>query len=108
HHSGSRATFTRNAFGVLEPESSAPRMDLQDIEMLLVPCLAVDERGYRIGYGKGLYDRFLPTVAQALCCALAFDFQLISEVPASSRDHRVHKVITDRRSIECADPSLKV
>ena len=61
--------------------------------------MAVDSRGYRIGYGGGYYDRLIPRLKRACTCAVAYDFQLISEVPELPFDVAVNLVVTDARVI---------
>ena len=87
----------RGGFGVMEPLSSAPEVPASAVDFVLVPALAVDLQGNRLGYGKGLYDRLLPTLPTALRCALAYDFQLVSELPSSPTDAPVDVVVTDAR-----------
>ena len=50
--------MVKNAWGIEEP-SGAERVDPKDVDLVIVPLLCFDERGYRVGYGKGYYDRFL-------------------------------------------------
>ncbi|HEX7479534.1 MAG TPA: 5-formyltetrahydrofolate cyclo-ligase [Polyangiales bacterium] len=88
-----------NAFGLQEPLASAPRIDAQQVELVLVPALALDPRGYRIGYGGGFYDRVLPLLLNAYKVGLAYDFQLISEAPVDAHDVPVDAVITDARCL---------
>jgi 5-formyltetrahydrofolate cyclo-ligase len=67
--------------------------------LVLVPALAVDPRGHRIGYGKGYYDWLLGRVVPpAFALAVAFDFQLVSEIPVAEHDRAVNLVVTDRRT----------
>lgn len=87
------------AFSVPEPPSEAPRVQPSEIEFALVPALAVDPRGYRIGYGGGYYDKLLPMLRGARACVLAYDFQLIAEVPELPFDAPVHLIVTDARVI---------
>jgi 5-formyltetrahydrofolate cyclo-ligase len=66
-----------------------------------VPALAIDPSGHRIGYGAGYYDRTLPRFAPpAIAIAVAFDFQLVSEVPATPSDVRVGWLATDARVLD--------
>jgi 5-formyltetrahydrofolate cyclo-ligase len=82
-----------------EPPPDAPSFDPADIDLVVVPALALDPNGARIGYGKGFYDRFLArTPARRI--AVAFDFQLIAEVPETEGDQRVHTIVTDQRVID--------
>ena len=66
-----------------------------------MPALQVDDRGHRIGYGAGFYDRTLPRFAPpARAVVVAFDFQLIPEVPVTEGDVALDIVVTDERVIE--------
>lgn len=91
--------LAESSFGVAEPLESAARIEASDIDLVLVPALAVDERGHRIGYGQGYYDRFLPTATRATRVCVAFDFQMVSEVPDMPGDRGVDVVVTDKRVI---------
>ena len=85
----------RGAFGIPEPDPGAPVITRPDV--VLVPFLAADPRGYRVGYGKGFYDRLLPELGDALRVAAGFDFQLVPEVPSAPFDVPVDVVVTDAR-----------
>ncbi len=87
------------AYGVPEPPSSAPEVDPADVDVVLVPALAADPRGHRIGYGKGYYDRLLPTLTSAVRCCLIYDFQLVAEVPDVPGDEPVQLVVTDTQTL---------
>ena len=91
--------LVEGAFGVPEPPADAPRVEPGDVGFALVPALAVDPRGYRIGYGGGYYDKLIPQLRNACTCAVAYDFQLISEVPELPHDVPVDLVVTDERVI---------
>lgn len=84
-----------------EPPPEAPRAAPASIDLVVVPALALDARGARIGYGKGFYDRLLSRIPRARRVAVAFDFQLIAEVPETSGDERVHTIVTDARVLDC-------
>ena len=99
--------LVEGAFGVPEPPSTTPEVGPDRVEFALVPALAVDPQGYRIGYGGGFYDRLLPRLGRAYSCALAFDFQLIAEVPALPIDVPVDAVVTDARVIEVAETAAR-
>lgn len=63
----------------------------------MIPALAVDPRGYRIGYGGGYYDKLIPALHSARTCAVAYDFQLIAEVLELPFDVAVDLIVTDAR-----------
>jgi 5-formyltetrahydrofolate cyclo-ligase len=89
-----------SGFGVREPLESAPRVALEQVDLVLVPALAFDARGYRLGYGKGFYDRLLPRLARAERVGLAFELSLLPQLPNEDHDVAVHRVVTEKRVIE--------
>ncbi len=90
-------------FGVLEPTASTLRpIDPQLIDLVIVPGLAFTKGGYRIGYGGGYYDRFLPTLEQEhVTIALAMDFQIVDSLPIDHYDIPVDLIVTESQIIEC-------
>jgi len=91
------------AFGPLEPEAPVA-MDPSVIDLVLVPGLAFDRSGFRVGYGGGHYDRFLPRLRpDAVQVGFAFDLQLLSggEVPRGPNDEPVRFVVTEREVVDC-------
>lgn len=88
--------------GVREPVTGTA-VPLALIDLIVVPGLAFDRRGYRVGRGKGFYDRFLAQQDfQGLRCALCFHEQLLTEdIPAEPHDIPMNLVITDREVIRC-------
>ncbi|MEO0322477.1 MAG: 5-formyltetrahydrofolate cyclo-ligase [Myxococcota bacterium] len=92
--------LVRGAYGIPEPDPGAPVVARPDA--VLVPFLAADPRGHRVGYGKGFYDKLLPELEGAVRIAAGFDFQLVPEVPTASFDVPVDVVVTDTRVIRAA------
>jgi 5-formyltetrahydrofolate cyclo-ligase len=83
------------AFGILEPAWQSPRVDLEDVDAILVPGVAFDRLGNRVGYGGGFYDRLLPRLrGDAPRIGLAFDEQIVDRVPSLEHDARVDVVVT--------------
>lgn len=91
------------AYGILEPRYDALRPVRPDsLDLIVVPGVAFDTEGRRIGYGGGYYDRFLPTVSPtAACVALAYEAQLFPALPQEAYDHRVDYVVTEEGIIDC-------
>ena len=97
--------WRRSVFGVLEPEAGDP-LDFAEIDRgeaaIVVPGLAFDERGRRLGRGGGHYDRFLRETRAAgaiLVVAVAFDLQVVAEVPRDEHDEPVDVIVTESRRI---------
>ncbi len=83
-------------FGVPEPPANAPLVRPSDIDLCIVPCLAADESGHRLGYGGGYYDRFLAqTTAQA--AVLCMERCLLKALPAETHDLPCTIIVTERR-----------
>ncbi len=88
--------LTLGRYGILEPSDSC---EMVKPDLIIVPGLVWDERGYRIGYGKGYYDRYLSSNPDAAKIGLAYDFQVLSSIPHSESDVRVNMIVTEKRSI---------
>ncbi len=94
-------------FSVLEPKVSFRRpASLEDSDLNLIPGVAWDERGFRIGYGGGYYDRCLTKLKRRVpCVGLAFDFQVLPQLPISVVDVGIDMILTDRRLIRSGSTS---
>ncbi len=101
---GSVFATQRSAWGLDEPTADAPLADLDAVGLVLVPALAVDPRGYRIGYGRAYYDRALPLFPNARRVAAVFAFQVIAEVPNEAHDQRVDTIVTDEHTYTTETP----
>ncbi|MBI5500112.1 MAG: 5-formyltetrahydrofolate cyclo-ligase [Deltaproteobacteria bacterium] len=84
--------------GILEPAVSCPRVGPGEIDLVIVPGVAFDRTGRRLGYGGGFYDRFL-AACPAPRIALAFALQVVEEVPCDDCDLPVDRVITEEEEI---------
>jgi 5-formyltetrahydrofolate cyclo-ligase len=83
-----------------EPPESARRAARGDVDLVVVPALALAATGHRLGYGGGFYDAMLPDFCPpAVAVAVAFDFQLIAELPAEPHDVPCDIVVTDARTL---------
>lgn len=90
--------FTLSPLGIREPIGRAYG---RAPDIVVLPCLAVDERGNRLGYGGGYYDRYLKKYPTARRVAYAYDFQIVDETPHTLDDERVEYIVTERRTIRC-------
>ncbi len=84
------------SFGIGEPPADAPRVAPDQVDLFLVPGLAFDLSGGRLGMGRGYYDRMLPQSA-GLRVGLCWEWQLLPEVPMEPHDQRVQMICTERR-----------
>lgn len=94
----------RGRFGILEPRWRGIAVQPGEIPFVIVPGIAFDRQGGRLGFGKGYYDRFLQRVpASTFSCALAFAMQIVPGVPQMAHDIRMHGIMTEQEFISCQD-----
>lgn len=94
--------LTTAPHGIIEsrPEFYRP-VALKDVDVMVLPGVAFDMRGQRLGYGAGYYDRLLKDGEdRPLLVALSFEIQIVDEIPAGDHDVRVNKIVTEKRVIE--------
>jgi len=78
-------------FGIMEPKPTTP---VDGIDLVIVPGVAFDLKGCRVGYGKGYYDRFL-SMQHSFSMGLAYSFQILDELPRGRFDRRIASVATE-------------
>lgn len=81
------------AMGIPAPRRECPLVPPAELDIIIVPGLAFTERGERLGYGGGYYDRYLPRCPQAYKLALAFSEQILPQLPTDEYDCRLDAVI---------------
>lgn len=93
------ARLEEAGYGFAEPPADAPAADAVDV--VVVPAIGVDPTGHRIGYGAGYYDRTLPRFCPpATSIVVAYDWQMLAEVPFTADDVRCDWVVTDARVLD--------
>jgi 5-formyltetrahydrofolate cyclo-ligase len=90
-------------FGIPEPKAEKLRGDYGDIDVLIVvPGVAFDHSGNRLGRGQGFYDRLLQSSGpRATAVGLAYEFQIVRSVPVDWWDEKVRFIVTEDRLIDC-------
>ncbi|MES1205834.1 MAG: 5-formyltetrahydrofolate cyclo-ligase [Pseudomonadota bacterium] len=91
------------AFGIAEPPADSPELPPGEMDVMIVPGVAFDRSGRRLGFGGGFYDELLgtPGARPPFVVGLGYDFQLVDACPAGERDARVDCLVTDARVIRC-------
>lgn len=90
--------LTKGNFGIFEPKKHRPKINPKHIDIALVPGIAFDKTGSRIGYGHGYFDRLL----KKMTCpkiGLAYDFQMVAKIETHVYDVPVDDVVTEKRTI---------
>ncbi len=90
----SETPLKKGAYGILEP-SEIKAANIDDIDIILVPGLAFDRSGGRMGFGKGYYDRLL-CESDAKKIGLCYDFQVFDKIPSESHDVPMDFIVTEK------------
>lgn len=88
----------RGYMDILEPKGdmrSRYKFQPREDTLIIIPGVAFDISGYRIGYGKGFYDRYLVNKRQPTTMALAYACQIVDEIPRDEHDIRMDKIVTE-------------
>ncbi len=93
------ADMAAGKFGIWEPSAACPEISLDVLDLILVPGIAFDLRGHRLGRGRGFYDRLLAN-GHGIKCGVAFDGQMVKELPAGTHDVRMDFVATPTRLVK--------
>lgn len=90
--------LTEGKYGIQEPLANAPVLDPSEVDLILVPAVACDRLGYRLGYGGGFYDRLLtsPQWATIPTIGIVFDFAYLPQLPVDPWDRKLHRVCTEK------------
>ncbi|MEP7157047.1 MAG: 5-formyltetrahydrofolate cyclo-ligase [Betaproteobacteria bacterium] len=100
HLVGGHRDLADGVWGIREPHADAPVVNAADIDLMLMPGVAFDLFGHRLGYGAGYYDRLVaPLGAKPVRVAAAFDCQVVNSVPAGADDQPFHILITERQML---------
>ncbi len=84
-------------FGIPEPEGKP--VEISKIDVVIVPAIAFDKEGHRLGYGKGYYDRFLEKF-KGTKIGVAYDFQIVDNLPKEQHDIPVDIIVTPTQIIQ--------
>ena len=95
--------LTPGTWGILEPKPDRIKLiALKEIDLVITPGVVFDKKGCRIGYGGGFYDGLLKSLQkEKVPVALAFELQMVEEVPVDNRDEPVDIIVTEKRVIRC-------
>jgi 5-formyltetrahydrofolate cyclo-ligase len=97
------ACLVESTFRVMEPIGNEIPAHAEDVGVVIVPMLAFDRKGNRLGYGAGYYDRFLEENPHIFKIGLAFSCQETPALPSDSHDIRMDLIITEDEVIDCRD-----
>ena len=90
------------AYGIVEPLPDAPKIEDSEVDLILVPAVGCDLRGYRLGYGGGYYDRMLSKTEweSIVAIGIIFEFALIAQLPVDSWDQPLHGICTESGNLK--------
>ncbi len=91
----------KSSYGILEPTENNELTDIEKIDLILVPGIAFDKAGNRMGHGNGYYDRFLSRCPKStLFIGISYSFQVFDAIPSYQYDVKMHKIITENFTIK--------
>lgn len=93
-----------STYGILEPSTEESKTEPNELDLIVVPGVAFDRNGGRMGYGAGFYDRYFKkinkeNISKIVKLALAYEFQILDKVPMNSQDVPVDYIITENEFI---------
>ncbi|GGA32216.1 5-formyltetrahydrofolate cyclo-ligase [Okeania sp. KiyG1] len=91
------SSLQKGKYGILEPESNAPLLHSSEVDLILIPAVACDLNGYRLGYGGGFYDRMLSSEewASKPTIGIVFEFAYLQQLPIDPWDRPLTAVCTE-------------
>jgi 5-formyltetrahydrofolate cyclo-ligase len=109
-HPVARDALVPGRFGLLEPPAGVPAVPAEALDVVVVPGVAFDAEGRRLGFGGGFYDRSFGDAAMAgarrpALIGLCFDLQVVARCPAGPDDVRVDAVVTESRVLRPSQPA---
>lgn len=93
-----------SSYGILEPVGDKSNFNVDNLGLIVMPGLAFDKQGNRLGYGGGYYDKFLSSnKIDNKKIALAYDFQVLDKVPSEKHDIKIDSIITEDNEIDISN-----
>ena len=92
--------LVRHRYGMLEPNTACPIFPIAQLQLIIIPGIAFDCKGYRLGYGKGFYDRFLAECPHAIPIGLAYQIQVVEDTFPQVWDVPVKHIFTETGRID--------
>jgi 5-formyltetrahydrofolate cyclo-ligase len=100
HSASGVAELMTSKWGIREPSNDAPVMPIANVDFVLMPGVAFDRTGNRLGYGRGYYDKLIAAANPALTrVAAGYGCQIVDRVPVDSHDQKVQRIITENEII---------
>lgn len=94
--------LVEGAYGIMEPRREQEPVHPEQVDLIVVPGVVFDRQGNRLGYGAGYYDRFLERCrTDATRVALAFDLQMVEQLPSEPHDQRMDYIVTEKTVHRC-------
>lgn len=101
HRAAAPSALAPGSLGIPEPSSKLPRVPVDQIDLFVVPGLAFDTRGARLGWGQGYYDRVLVQNRSATRVGIAFEAQLVSYAPSTELDVPMDHIVSESGVLSC-------
>jgi 5-formyltetrahydrofolate cyclo-ligase len=96
---GGLKDLEKGEFGIMEPKENCP--EVKEMDVILIPTVAITKNGNRLGYGHGYYDRFL-LESNAKTISLTYSKQIVKAIPFSEKDVKIDWIVTEEKAIEAS------
>ncbi len=103
-HQYQPGALERHPYGMLEPTPECPEVAPEEVELALIPGVAFDRRGFRLGYGGGYFDRLLPRL-RGITVGVTYARFVVDELPHTAQDSRVQWILTEAGWLRAEDGS---
>jgi methylenetetrahydrofolate dehydrogenase (NADP+)/methenyltetrahydrofolate cyclohydrolase len=90
----------KGSYGIMEPKSGCLKIKPDKLDLLIIPCVGLDGKGNRLGRGAGMYDKLLTKHPGIKTACLAYDFQVLPEIPIEEHDQKAEIIITEKKIIK--------
>lgn len=90
----------KSTYGIFEPTAHTPIIPPSELDIIIIPCLACTQNGYRLGYGGGYYDKYLSTVGNVPKVIICRDAFVVDTLPIDLHDIAADYIITEKRIIK--------
>jgi 5-formyltetrahydrofolate cyclo-ligase len=93
------SVLEKRAYGILEPHETAPIIPIKKVDLILVPSIACDFKGFRLGYGGGYYDRLFSNPIWSSIPKVGVTFKLVPTLPSEEWDQQLNYICTDKELV---------
>jgi methylenetetrahydrofolate dehydrogenase (NADP+) / methenyltetrahydrofolate cyclohydrolase len=89
----------KGSFDIFEPLAKCKNINPKELDLIIIPCIAIDEKGNRIGRGKGFFDKFLSRNKNIKTICLAYELQILPKIDPENHDQKIDIIVSEKKVI---------